>query len=184
MDEGLEALRKAVRFDPRDAGARRALGEILAANGKPTEGRKELEQAAKVDPKDPLTARALVELLLKAGDLASASRAADVHRAADPKSAMGDFLRGLVHDRDGKSREAIEFYEAALAKDPKFLDAHKNLAILCVADNPLYKDRERTKKALEHFAKYFELGGKDEELRKTYETIRSFLESLEKKGEK
>ena len=53
--------------------------------------------------------------------------------------------------------------------------AHKNVAILCVAKNELYQDAERTKKAFDHFQRYFDLGGKDDELKKLYETIRSVL---------
>ena len=121
-------------------------------------------------------ARALAEFHLRQGDAEAAGRAAEVHAKADPKSAMGPFLRGLALDRLGKGKEAIEAYESAIAKDPKFLDAHKNLAILCITDNPVYSNRERTKNAFDHFAKYFELGGRDEELRRTYETIKGFLE--------
>jgi tetratricopeptide (TPR) repeat protein len=175
-DEALKVLEKAAKADAKDAAARRSLGECLAALGKKDEARKELEQAQKIDAKDPLSARALAEFLLKQGDAEAAGRAAEVHAKADPKSAMGPFLRGLALDRLGKGKEAIEAYESAIAKDPRFLDAHKNLAILCITDNPVYSNRERTKKAFDHFAKYFELGGKDEELRNTYETIKGFLE--------
>ncbi len=173
-DEAMEFLKKAVKADPKDAAARRAVGECLAAQNKPAEARKELEAAVRLDPKDPLTARALVEVCVRAGDTGAAGKAAEALRQADPKSGMGDFLVGLALDRKGDSKGAIAAYEAALAKDPKLLDSHKNLAILCIADNPTYQDKERTKKALEHFAKYFELGGKDEELRKLYEQIKSF----------
>ncbi|MCI0587577.1 MAG: tetratricopeptide repeat protein, partial [Planctomycetes bacterium] len=76
---------------------------------------------------------------------------------------MGPFLRGLALDRLGKGREAIEAYEAALARDPKFLDAHKNLAILCHTRNPTYQDRARTEKAMAHYERYFALGGADAE---------------------
>ena len=175
-DEALKVLEKAAKADAKDAAARRSLGECLAALGKREEAKKELEQAQKLDPKDPLSARALAEFHLKQGDAEAAGRAAEVHAKADPKSAMGPFLRGLALDRLGKGKEAIEAYESAIAKDPKFLDAHKNLAILCITDNPVYSNRERTKKAFDHFAKYFELGGRDEELRRTYETIKGFLE--------
>jgi tetratricopeptide (TPR) repeat protein len=176
-EEAMKLLNKAVAADGKDATAHRSLGECLAAQGKAAEARKELEQAAKLDPKDALAARALVECLVKAGELKPAARVAEAYRAADPKAAMGDFLRGLVLDRMKEGKDAIAAYEAALAKDPKFLDAHKNLAILCVTDNPVYSDKERTAKAMEHFAKYFELGGKDEELRQTYEQIKGFVGS-------
>jgi len=176
-EEAMKLLTKAVAADGKDATARRSLGECLAAQGKAAEARKELEQAAKLDPKDGLAARALVECLVKAGELKPAGRAAETYRAADSKAAMGDFLRGLVLDRMKEGRDAIAAYEAALAKDPKLLDAHKNLAILCIARNPGYQNKERTKKALEHFKRYFELGGKDEELRRTYEQIKGFVGS-------
>ena len=180
FEEAEEALRKAVKIDPKDPASHRALGECILlrkrdGNAFP-EARKELELAAKLDPKDPLSARSLVEALLRNGETEPAGRAAEVHAKSVPKGAMGPFLRGLVLDRDGRSKDAIEAYETALARDPKFLDAHKNLAILCVTDNPSYTNRERTEKAMEHFAKYFELGGKDEELRSSYETMKSFLE--------
>jgi tetratricopeptide (TPR) repeat protein len=174
-DEALPILEKAAKADGKDAVARRSLGECLAAKGRAAEARKELEQAQKIDPRDPLAARALAELLLKQGEAEAAGRAAEVHAKADPKSAMGPFLRGLALDRLGKGKDAIEAYEAALARDPRFLDAHKNLAILCITDNPVYSNRERTEKAFAHFEKYFELGGKDEQLKQTYETIRSVL---------
>src|SRR4029453_13493912 len=95
---------------------------------------------------------------------------------ACPDLPMGWFLKGLVLDRMNKDRDAIEAYKKAIEKDDRFLDAHKNLAILCTAKNALYQDRERTKKAFEHYKRYFELGGKDEELKKLYETNKSFLE--------
>ena len=173
--EALPVLEKAAKADAKDAAARRSLGECLAALGKKDEAKQSLEQAQKLDPKDPLSARALAEFHLKQKDAEAAGRAAEVHAKADPKSAMGPFLRGLALDRLGKGKEAIEAYESAIAKDPKFLDAHKNLAILCITDNPVYSNRERTKKAFDHFKKYFELGGKDEELRQTFETIKSVL---------
>jgi tetratricopeptide (TPR) repeat protein len=178
-----EPIRKALKIDAKDAVAHRALGECLAARGKTAEARKSLEQALKCDPKDPLAARALVEFLLKQKEPEAAQKYAEAHKAADPKGAMGDFLRALTLDRAGKDKEAIAGYEAAIAKDPKFLDAHKNIAILCITDNPVYSNRERTEKAFKHFEKYFELGGKDEELKKTYETIKSFLEG-QKRGDR
>jgi tetratricopeptide (TPR) repeat protein len=89
---------------------------------------------------------------------------------------MGHFLAGYVLDKQKKIKDAIEEYEKALAKDDKFIDAHKNLAILCVSQNPNYQDKDKTKKALDHFKRYFELGGKDDALKQTYEQIKSFIE--------
>ena len=95
-----------------------------------------------------------------------------------PDHPMGYFLLGLVLDREGEEKQAIAAYELAIEKDGKFLDAHKNLAILCHTANPLYQNKVRTKKALEHYALYFELGGKDPELERSYLQMKGFLESM------
>jgi len=172
-DPALEILRRAAKVDPRDASARRAIGECLAAKGKPVEARKELEAAAKLDPKDPLTVRALVEIQIKAGDHSGAGQAAEAFQRANPKSPLGDFLRALAYEGVGNVKDATAAYEAALEKHPKFLDAHKNLAILLFGDNPEGKDEAKRKKTLEHFEKYFALGGKDRELRRIYDEIKA-----------
>ena len=85
-----------------------------------------------------------------------------------PKHPMGYFLRGVALDRGGKADDAIAAYEAAIARDGTFIDAHKNLAILCTTQNPMYSNKERTQKALKHYERYFELGGEDEELQQIY----------------
>jgi tetratricopeptide (TPR) repeat protein len=171
-DPALEVLRKAAKADPRDASARRAIGECLAAKGKPEEAQKELEAASRIDPKDPLTVRALVEVQIKVGDHSGAGKAAEAYRQANPKSPLGDFLRALAYEGIGNLKEATTGYEAALDKDPKFLDAHKNLAILLFNDNPEGKDEAKGKKCLEHFEKYFALGGKDKELKRIYDELK------------
>ena len=78
-------------------------------------------------------------------------------------------------ERDKKFDDAIDTYEKAIALDDKCLDAHKNLAILCIAQNPLYQNQKRTKMALEHFDRYFALGGKDPQVKQIVDTLKQFL---------
>jgi tetratricopeptide (TPR) repeat protein len=172
-DAGIATLEKATKLDAKDAVARRALGEARIAKGDADAGRADLEAAVKLDPRDPLAARSLVEALLKADRADAARKEAERIEKAVPDHPMGHFLAGYVLDRLGRDKDAIEQYERAIAKDDRFLDAHKNLAILCVAKNPNYQDKERTKKALEHFQRYFDLGGKDDKLKETFESIKS-----------
>lgn len=89
---------------------------------------------------------------------------------------MVPFLQALGFERANEPAKAIEAYEKALALDASFLDAHKNLAILCHTRNPLYTDEVRTRKALEHYAKYFELGGQDKELESSYAQFKAFMD--------
>ncbi len=175
-EEGEGEIRKALKAEPKDGAAHRALGEALIARRREDDAKKAFLEALKLDRKDGLAARALVELHLRKDEIDLALRVAETLVKADAASPMGYFLRGLALDRKGKDDEAIDAYEKALAKDDGFLDAHKNLAILCTSRNPLYGNAARTKKALAHYARYFELGGRDEGLRQVYTTIRSVLE--------
>jgi tetratricopeptide (TPR) repeat protein len=174
-DDAIVTLEKAVKLDAKDVAARRSLGEARLAKGDLDKAKADLEAATKLDPKDPLSSRSLVETQLRAEKLDLAGKEADRLAKAVPDHPMGHFLRGLVLDRKGETKDAIEAYEKAIAKDDRFLDAHKNLAILCVAQSNTYQDRARVKKAFEHFQKYFDLGGKDAELKETYQTIKEVL---------
>jgi tetratricopeptide (TPR) repeat protein len=177
-EDAVKTLRGAVKADRRDLCAQRALGEALAAAGQPKEAASILTKAFDGDRKSALTGRALVAVLLGLEATAEAGSAARKLVKAAPENPMGYFLMGLALDREGKSDEAIAAYEQALAKDDAFLDAHKNLAILCHTANPLYRDTVRTKKALQHYARYFELGGQDPELERSYLQMKGFLESM------
>ena len=174
-DDAIATLEKAVKLEGKDVAARRALGEARLAKGDLEKARADLDAAVKLDPKDPLTSRSLVECSLRSEKFDLASKEAERLAKAIPDHPMGHFLRGLCLDRDGKDKDAIEAYEKAIAKDDKFIDAHKNLAILCVAKSNTYQDRDRVKKAFEHFQRYFDLGGRDEELKTVYETIKDVL---------
>ena len=174
-DEAILTLEKAVKLDAKDVAARRSLGEARLAKGDLDKAKADLEAATKLDPKDPLSARSLVETHIRAEKFDLAGKEAERLAKSVPESAMGPFLRGLVLDRKGETKDAIDAYEKAIAKDDRFLDAHKNLAILCVAQSNTYQDRARVKKAFEHFQRYFDLGGKDAELKETYETIKTVL---------
>jgi tetratricopeptide (TPR) repeat protein len=175
-EEAEKTLRSAVALDAKDAAAQRTLGEALLAAGKAEEGTKALEQAAKTAPNDPFTARALVEARLRADDVKGAKAIAEKLAKAAPKHPMGDFLVGLALDREEKHADAIEAYEKALAKDDRFLDAHKNLAILCHAQSNTYQDQVRVKKAFDHYERYFALGGADAKLKQMYDTMKAYFE--------
>jgi len=179
-DEAEKLLRRAVAADARDVDARRELGELLLRADRIPDARKELAAANELDAKDPFVARAWVDVLLRGDELARARKVADAFARARPKHAVGPFLQALCLERDGKDGPAIEAYEKAIELDEQFLDAHKNLAILCHTRNPTYQDVERTAKALAHYERYFALGGKDKELQRLYLTVKGVLDKLPK----
>lgn len=178
LEKARAILVETLKAEPKDLGAKTAMGRLLAREKKYDEALKELARATKLDPGNPFTARARVEVMLLAD---KAPKAASVSRAfvkARPEHPMGYFLLAVVLERDGEDREAIEQYQKALAKDPNFLDAHKNLAILCHTLSNTYQDKERTKLAFAHYERYFGLGGSDKDLRAMYDNLLRFKKQI------
>lgn len=176
FDGAESALQEALKLDAKDPAIKAALGELHARAKKLDVARAELAEAYALDPKNPMIARSYCDALWAANDDENATRVAQSLIKALPKHPMGPFLQAIEQERTGKDNKAIELYQAALALDPNFLDAHKNLAILCHTRNPMYQDGKRTDLAFEHYAKYFELGGKDDELARNFEMLQSTFE--------
>lgn len=173
--EAVRVLEEAVKAAPESGRALCFLGiaRMQASDGR--KGRKDVEKGAQMAKDDPEVARASVVAYLRDEDTDDALRAAQRFAKAQPKSPMGPFLVAVVREREKKYDDAIASYEAALKLDDNFLDAHKNLAILCIAQNPLYTNQERTGKAMKHFDRYFALGGRDAEVKQIYETLQQFI---------
>jgi tetratricopeptide (TPR) repeat protein len=176
-EDALDPLKKAVAADAKTARYRAWLGLALAKAGKADDGHKETSAAEKADPADIDVARSVVEERLLAQDADGAGKAAAAFAKSRKDLALAPFLVGLVLDRAGKVDDAIASYEKAITIDANFLDAHKNLAILCIAQNPMYTNQKRTKLAMEHFAEYEKRGGKDPEVLQVYSQLKSFISS-------
>ena len=142
--EAAEAmLKKAVETDAKDPAAHRALGEILLA-----------AEAYKLDPTHPRNARARAHAHLRANAPDAAQKVADAFSKTAPDSATAHFLKGLVLDRRGKAGDAIEHYEKAVKADEKYLDAHRNLAVVYTTSNANYASPDKIEKACAHAQAY------------------------------
>ena len=179
-EEAVEPLSKAVAADPKAAKAKAWLGLARARAGKAAEGRKEIGVASKADPGDAEVARVAVTERIEANDADGAMSAALAFSKAKKDHPMAPFLVAFVSDKAGRFAEAITGYEKAIALDAGFLDAHKNLAILCIAQNPVYTDAKRTAKAMKHFEAYERLGGRDASVLQVYGQLKSFLQAAPK----
>lgn len=182
--EAEEALVRAVKLDDKDPLAILALGQTHLAMKKTKEAKSEIGAAYALDPTHPLVVRGWCEWLFAENDNAKALKVAADLSKSQPKHPLGPFLEGLALEREGKDKKAIAAYEEALKRDANFLDAHKNLAILCHTQNPVYTDAERTQKSLEHYERYFALGGKDPELEHAYQQFKGFYEEYMKPKKK
>lgn len=178
LEPAEKLLAAVLAAEPKDVGAKTAMGLLLAQQGRLEDARAQLAGASELDLKNALTARAYVEVLLRSEQLPEAAGVAEAFATARPEHPMGHFLLAVVMERDGEDELAIQSYQAALAQDPNFLDAHKNLAILCHTLSNSYQDKPRTKLAFAHYERYFALGGTDAQLRATYEDLLSFKEQI------
>ena len=178
LEEAEQLLTGVLAAEPKDVGAKTAMGLLLAQLDRLEDARAELAGASKLAPRNALTARAYVEVLLRSELLPEAAGVAEAFAVERPEHPMGHFLLAVVMERDGQDELAITSYQAALAKDPNFLDAHKNLAILCHTLSNTYQDKARTKLAFAHYERYFALGGSDAQLRATYDNLLGFKEQI------
>jgi len=176
--EAAKVLREAVKLDAKSGRAHCFLGIALRQETFGKQGGGEIEKGVKLAPDDAVVARAAVLFWLDEDEPRKAAKAADAFRKKRKKDPMGYFLKALVLEREKEYDDAIAAYEKAIELDDTFLDAHKNLAILCVAQNPLYRDRKRTELAMKHFERYRELGGKDEQVLQIHETLKKVLPQI------
>lgn len=177
LDEAEKLLTVLAKSESKDASVRHALGELHLRANKPEKARKTLAEICALEPKNTSFARSYCDALWALKDDAAATKVAEQLAKDLPKHPMGLFLLAVTQERLGQDGKAIESYEKALALDLSFLDAHKNLAILCHTRNPTYQDAVRTEKSLAHYAKYFELGGRDPELQQSYQQFKGFMEA-------
>jgi tetratricopeptide (TPR) repeat protein len=178
FDEAGKTLDAALKAEPKDVGALTAHGLLASLLGRSEEAKKELARAHELDPKNPLTVRGYVEVLLRANDVPSAAQVIEGFAEVAPEHPLGPFLMAWTMEVDGEDEAAIEQYQLALERDPSFLDAHKNLAILCHTLSNTYQVKERVELAYAHYQKYFDLGGKDAELKTMFESLVAFKEQI------
>jgi len=177
-DEALTVLDAALEQAPGDSGALVAHALLLSTLGQDDLARGEVDRAWKADPRAPLSVRAYVEVLLRAEDGPAAAAVVEDFMERRPEHPLGPFLMAWIMERDGEDELAIASYQQALELDPSFLDAHKNLAILCHTLSNTYRIKERVELAYEHYRRYFELGGRDQELHRTYEQLLAFKDQI------
>ena len=178
LEAAEKPLKEALALDAEDVGARIALGELRTSQGELEAGEKLLAAAHASAPADPVGARSYFEVLLRREKSMQAVELAEAYMQLRPEHPLGSFLLAVAMERDGADEAAQEQYLAALELDPGFIDAHKNLAILCHTLSKNYSDKARVELAFQHYKAYFELGGGDQNLRATYEQLLTSREQL------
>ena len=143
-----EAFTAAAKMQPNDVRLRTslAMSQVVRSQGG-AEAMRTLE-ALTVEDSSPRADLALVGARVSQKDYAGALKALDGLEKKQPDRAIPDNLRGQVFLQQGNKAAARSSFEAALKKEPKFLAAAVNLAVLDLADG----QREQAKARLETLA--------------------------------
>jgi serine/threonine-protein kinase len=147
LDEAIEAYRRAIDLDPKDAWAHTNLGIALRAQGLLDDAIAEHRQAIALDPK---LARAHYNLGNALRDKPRWDGAIEAYRRAidlDPKDAWAHTNLGIALANKGRPDDAIQAFRQAIALDPKLARAHYNLGTLLRAQGLLVEAIREYQKA-------------------------------------
>lgn len=137
LTAGIETLEKAARLDPRDAGLKLLLAQLLVRAGSNATALKYLDAYAAIEKGDPIgqTTRALALIGLRRFDEAEtaiASARVLVAQAGSPSSAVEALYvaSGRYHEAVENAAAAVRDYERALQANPKSEEARRRLSAL------------------------------------------------------
>lgn len=118
VEEAIDSLAQALRFDPRHATARQALIGLLVEARRYGEAERSLQEGLALDPRQAELAMTLARLQVERGDVRGALSTLErtlPHAAERP--AYEAFMAALLQ-REERHREAIEHYQSAIRKTP------------------------------------------------------------------
>jgi tetratricopeptide (TPR) repeat protein len=155
-EDGLAALRRAVKLNAQAASYHANYGEILRQSGKVDEAAEALETAVKLDPNN---AQALNNLGIIHYERKKFAEAVDYYRKAlalNPNMAealnnLGNALR-MTGDLDG----AVEAYQEALTQRAVYPEVYNNLGTLLQQDRRVEEAEHALRKAIQQSPHYVE----------------------------
>jgi predicted Zn-dependent protease len=99
-------------------GTRLDLAELMVRTGRPAQAEPLLKKLVEERPTDAAALEGLYRASASAKDYATAREAADALVAAQPKSPVGYYLRGMLSETEGHVATALSEYDQALALQP------------------------------------------------------------------
>jgi len=142
-------LEKAAELAPKAAGVRTSLGLSKLAQGDQSGGLSDLAMATSLDPKSARATMALVQTEMGLKHYDKALAAADALAKQEPKNPQVHNLKGAVNMVKGDIPAARAALEQALAIDPTFAPAVKNMARLDLVEKKPDAAKQRYEKVLE-----------------------------------
>jgi len=124
----------------------RAEAVALFQAGRVEEARRRLEEVAAEDSRDAEAPYLLAKIAANRLDIEAAERWIDVALRRSPVHSPSHYLRGLLHQEEGRFEAALDFYRRCVYADPSFVLGHFALAgILGRVEQP-----RRARKSLEN----------------------------------
>ncbi len=129
-DEALAEAQQQVTANPRDAGALRALGDVLEVKGQPTEAKAAYEKALEIEPNQVEARVGLARVLAQAGDDKAAL--AEQQKVADllPNDPEAHHFLGVIALRAGQRERALAAWNSTLKIQPDHVATLNNLGAL------------------------------------------------------
>ncbi len=175
--EAEEQLRLALTIDPEFPQLHEDLGSALAMQSKFDDAIPAFERALELQPALPLVERKLGQALIAAGRGGEASEAFRDYIDKDPERA--DVFRGIELFRDDKPDDAIAVFRDVLKRNPRNVNALRQLAIVNWRAKQRYDDaeallRQATTLADDFFGGWLTLGALLMEMGKYVEAIAAY----------
>ena len=114
-----ETMRRAVAANPKDAGARLDLAQLLTELGKPEQARPVIDELVKQQPDNMTALETQFKVAAATGDKPVAQAAADAMVAAHPKEAIGYFNQAAVAESNERLDDALKLYSTSLDLQPE-----------------------------------------------------------------
>lgn len=116
--EGVEVVRRAIKFGPATAKMYNVLGQALDRLGEPLEAIKAIDQAIALDPNLAAAHGNRANILVDAGMPVEALKSFDKALALDPASVPDLINRGALYEALGRPAEALKDYDKAIVCAP------------------------------------------------------------------
>ncbi|WP_168192802.1 tetratricopeptide repeat protein [Undibacter mobilis] len=116
--EGVEVVRRAIKFGPATAKMYNVLGQALDRLGEPLEAIKAIDQAIALDPKLAAAHGNRANIMVDAGMPLEALKSFDKAIDLDPASVPDLINRGALYESIGRPAEALKDYDKALMGSP------------------------------------------------------------------
>jgi putative PEP-CTERM system TPR-repeat lipoprotein len=141
--EAAKYLERAAALDPENGSKRTALALSHIVAGEKERGLRELESAVATDTTHNRAALAVIMASVRGGDMDRALKEIDALAKRQPNNPLSRTLEGKARIAKRDVAGARESYERALALNPAYLPAARDLAALDLADNKPDKAKKR-----------------------------------------